>query len=728
MLWRTFSMKTYYIPTSSLNFNNILSSESISPKAFYQERAFGYSRWASIPENPYDNSIVLYDQLCSFVRPKSDYEDHPMVVEVVLEDVIIDAFTRLDEHTLLSDHTIYLDPFTTRIFFFSENEKWIALSLSDSSIETKFVRLYQKKILVIAPPAVSYQLPNSSKEVQSLNMVEIDRDKRINRMKGLLYGYYIGGLLSSSREDVIKLNSQREIQDTLAAVLASYDHKATPQQRARLKELYSGLQPEIPFFSKLSNIISEKSLFDAIVSLVRGEYGYIRGEFDVDRKISQLLSANPHKGKNPVIEEINLLIRQTEDAIARTVIPVSVMEGQIVVKDGSLLHINLPGLSDSDKVLYKEWINNVLSKDEYSGKISTFKEALSDDVTRKAKEVFEPDWKGSYPEITLNALRRHVRGDEFNHVWKEDIYSALSAVIIRGDDWQKLLQYMQDKVMTDYRLAFSMYGTINGFANLPRDFTDVLFNRDSKYIAEVYKEIYGQLFGRSVLVAPKADPVQGSTIQEVVEEDMPDFTKPTEVIDDLPEATSPAMLNEPAGFDILMRGIISKCAGAKKDERLYKELYIKFGGLTQGFVDAVRNEPAFNKGKGAQQGVRQFLLKSLKPQKESKPKKTQLSETQHSVPESSLFSDSYQSTGCFLTDYDFLTNNSEFVSIMTSAEKKWIEDLIWFIDAHKPDSLEKYYQGKPTDNKTVIIQFINLKKGIYSRTKDFLYRTYGING
>ena len=67
-----------------------------------------------------------------------------MVVEVVLEDVIIDVFTRLDEHTLLSDRTIYLDPFTTRIFFFSENEKRIALSLSDSSIETKFVRLYQR--------------------------------------------------------------------------------------------------------------------------------------------------------------------------------------------------------------------------------------------------------------------------------------------------------------------------------------------------------------------------------------------------------------------------------------------------------------------------------------------------------------------------------------------------------------------------------------------------------
>lgn len=720
-------MKTYYIPTSSLNFNNILSSESISPKAFYQGRAFGYSRWASIPENPYENSIVLYDQLCSFVRPKSDYEDHPMVVEVVLDDIIIDAFTRLDEHTVLSDRTIYLDPFTTRIFFFSENEKRIALSLSDSSIETKFVRLYQKKILVIAPPVVSYQLPNLSKEVQSLNMAEIDRDKRINRMKGLLYGYYIGGLLSSSREDVIKLNSQREIQDILAAVLASYDHKATPQQRARLKELYSSLQPEIPFFTKLSNIVSEKSLFDAIVSLVRGEYGYIRGEFDVDRKISQLLSANPQEGKNPVIEEINLLIRQTKTVMARKVKPISVMEGQIVVMDGSLLHINLPGLSNSDKVLYTAWINDVLSKDEYSGKISTFKETLSDDVTRKAKEVFEPEWKGSYPEITLNALRRHVRGDEFNHVWKEDIYSALSAVIIRGDDWQKLLQYMQDKVMTDYRLAFSMYGTINGFANLPRDFTDVLFNRDSKYIADVYKEFYGQLFGMNIQVAPKVEPVPGHPVQAVVEEDMLDFTHPAKVIDDLPEGI-PTTTIEPVDFDALMRDIVSKCSGAKKDERLYKELYIKFGGLTQGFVDAVRNERSFNKGKGVQQGVRQFLLKALKSQKESKPKKAQLTIVHPSTPESSLFSGTYQSTGYFLTDYDFLTNNSEFVSIMTAANKKWIEDLIWFIDAHRPGNPGGYYQGKPTDNKTVIIQFINLKKGIYSRTKDFLYRTYGNNG
>lgn len=624
-------MKTYYIPTSSLNFNNILSSESVSPKAFYQARAFGYGRWVSIPENPYENSIVLYDQFCSFERPKSDYEDLPMIIEVVLDDSIIATLVPVDEHSFLSDRTIYLDPFSTRFYFFSENEKRIVLSMSDSSIETKFAHLYQKKILTITPPTAVYKLPDATTEKQSLNLQEVEKDKRVNRMKGLLYGYYIGSLLSSSKENVVKLNTLREIQNILAAILANFDHKATPQQRARLKVLYSSMQPEIPFFTKLSNLVSERSLFDAIVTLVRGEYGYIRGEFDVDRKISQLLAATSPEGKNPVIEEISELIRQTETHMAKTVTPISVLDRQIVVIDGSLSIINVPGLSDHDKMLYIAWVNDVLSKDEYSGKISTFKEVLSDDITRKAKEFCNTEWKGSYPEITLNALRRHVRGEEYNHKWGNDLYSAISAVIIRGDDWQKLLQYMQDKEMTDYRVAFSMYGTINGFANLPRDFTDVLFNRDSKYIAEVYKEFYGQLFGRSVISAPKTEPIKDSVETKGVRQVSPNRVKPQ---------------------------------------------------------------------------------KAPTPQKKAKPVTTSLSET-------SCLPDFLSSTGTFLNDFAFLKNNSEFTSIMSAANKEWIGDLKYFIDD---------YQGKPTDNKTVIIQFTNFKEGIYSKTKDFLFKTYNIDG
>ena len=48
-----------YIPTTTRNFQNILSSESISPKSFYKERKFGDNRWYSIPENNMENVILI---------------------------------------------------------------------------------------------------------------------------------------------------------------------------------------------------------------------------------------------------------------------------------------------------------------------------------------------------------------------------------------------------------------------------------------------------------------------------------------------------------------------------------------------------------------------------------------------------------------------------------------------------------------------------------------------
>ena len=73
----------YYIPTSSLNFNNILSTESISPKAMYKKRGYGYSRWFTVEENNIEHTTLLFDTLCVFDRPISDIEDHAMLIEII---------------------------------------------------------------------------------------------------------------------------------------------------------------------------------------------------------------------------------------------------------------------------------------------------------------------------------------------------------------------------------------------------------------------------------------------------------------------------------------------------------------------------------------------------------------------------------------------------------------------------------------------------------------------
>ena len=492
-------MKRFYIPTTSLNFNNILSSESISPKAFYKNRSFGYGRWGSILENPLENSIVVYDYPFTFTRPTSEYEDHPLLIEVLLDDVFSSTFIQIADHVFLCDKTIYLNPFSSQLFFFSDRDKNIALSMSEASIETKVLRLYQKKIQVVSFP---YSCPQVSfTEIQTLNYSEIEKDKKINRMKGLLYGYYVGAILSSSKDILIKLNATRQILNIYASILSSIDRSASALQRKNLHELYQIIQPEIPLFKKLSGIISDKGLMDSVISIIRGQFGSIPGEYNVDYLLAQLTSlpANPDT-PNPVIEQTNNLIKNYESLNRKAATLVQVSNNEILISDLKLSLIESDILSENDKNLIMAWINDVFSKDEYNGRTSTFKEKLSDDVTFKAKELFGPYWESSNVKVILNDLRRHVRGAEYNYTWEDNIFSTLASVITKGDDWQKLLNFMQVKCLIDYKLAFAIYGTLNGFANLPRDFTDLLYECDRNYVGEVYKEFYRQLFGSEIAV------------------------------------------------------------------------------------------------------------------------------------------------------------------------------------------------------------------------------------
>ena len=356
-----------------------------------------------------------------------------------------------------------------------------------------------------------------------------------------------------------------------------------------------------------------------------------------------------------------------------------------------------------DKVLYITWINETLSKDEYNGKISTFKENLSDDITRKTKDIIGSDsWKGSCAEVTLNALRRHVRGEGFQHNWGNDVLSSIAAVVVRGDDWQKLLEYMQSKEMTEYQIAFSMYGTLNGFANLPRNFTDVLFSQKNTYVAAVYKEFYGQLFCRDIISVK--DDTSGTNANETpaLEEDKPE------------EVYNSAQSQIDRDFDNFMRELTVKCAGAKKDKTLYESFYKRHGGVTIGFVEDVKKCTAFCKGKGVQKGVINYLNKLVKPSKTVKPSSTR----------ANIFSET--STGNFLTDFDFLVNNTQFSHMMNSVDpREWENDLKWFIDAHEP--LHKdyhYYSDKDTDNNTLILQFTRLKNRKYRVVEEFLRNLY----
>lgn len=480
----------YYIPTSSLNFNNILSTESLSPKSFYKRRGFGYSRWFSVEENSIEHLTLLYDEPHMFERPQSDIEDHPMLIEIDVDD----EFPQITDGVFYTDRTIYLNPWQTEFIFFTEKDKTTALSLSDSSLETKLVRLYQRKIYV-------HQFEGTFPIVQKDSVPPIgdidnlvEEDYVINKMKGLLYGYYIGANLSSTKENVQKLDTLREIQNIFSSVLSSYDKTPSSTQRSRLNELFDYLDSQQPIYVDLEKEVGNRLLVDRIFAIFK-RYGYVFTSIDRTKLIYNLQDDGEN---NQSITWINREIACAKSLMESSKVKLNPDDAEIIVSSKD--KVAAPKTIEDNLMasLFVCWVNEVLCSKSFNGKINSIKEDLSDEITKSAKNVIGPDWENSPVRTYLNQLRRHVRGEEFNQSWDNSVLSSISAVLIKGDEWEQLLNFMQSKGMYDYRFAFALYGVLNGFANMTRDFTDLLLTTESSYLSKVYREMYGQLLDKRI--------------------------------------------------------------------------------------------------------------------------------------------------------------------------------------------------------------------------------------
>lgn len=139
-----------YIPTCTLNFNNILSSESISPLGFYARRGFGNKRFYPVCANDKEQVIILYSKYPRFEIEENDLENYPMVIEIETDDYKDGFFEKAKEHdgveTYLCYHTINLNPFHCRIYFNSYQERQGVLSKAEQSLENKFYKLYAPNI------------------------------------------------------------------------------------------------------------------------------------------------------------------------------------------------------------------------------------------------------------------------------------------------------------------------------------------------------------------------------------------------------------------------------------------------------------------------------------------------------------------------------------------------------------------------------------------------------
>ena len=433
-----------YIPTTSLNFNNILSTESISPKGFYSLRGFGYSRWFTIPENDFDGIILLYESPAEIIRPASDLEDHPLLIEINTDE----EYPIAKEGVRYSKHTIYFNPWNTTFLFQTEKDKMIALSLSDSSIETKLLRLYERKIKVLPSKGNFPSIDDISVDTSIVDTF-IEKDKIINNIKGLLYGYYIGVALSTSLKYVEKLNSLREIQNIFASIISNIEKTPSFMQKKRLEFLFHEIAIQNPIYQGLLKIIGdERKTEESIEYLINN--GISGLSIDWRKMVNELQYETGDN--NFTLKWIKSEINKLQNEIYSHRQLLSTDAEEIITSDGNVLKVSSIKNEDENK-LYISWINDILVKNNYNGKISSINAELSDTLTKLAVNTMGDKWQDSGIRTFLNQLRKHIRGYEFTQSWTNGILSSLAAVLLKGDDWETMLHFMQSKGIIDYSLA-----------------------------------------------------------------------------------------------------------------------------------------------------------------------------------------------------------------------------------------------------------------------------------
>jgi hypothetical protein len=455
------------------------------------QRNFGYKTFEKVELNVLNNSFLLYEVFPKFQIPKSAIVNYPMVVEVDI-DSELEGLKKLQNGIWQIDRTVYLNPFSSRIYFYTSEHKRTILSRSDSSAETKLVSLYMNNIEVFQGEMQEYNL-NAISDLPSLNYQEVENDNQKNKIKGFAYAYLIAANNSTSKENVQLKNLINKIINLSSAIVNSVSGYGTQQQNDELKHLLQKLNAyqysDVQAFLKTTL----PDQFNEVWNKLYYQFGLrIPSKYNFENYYHSLTDKIKYEAVIQDLKKLpNILMDSSNDSGFK-------LEWNAIALAGNrLTQYDDTFITKAEtREMYQNLLNDILiCTDITESSFSSERSRLADEVTRKIKSyIGEEQWKSHDANKYLNSLRRNIAGQEaFNINWNTGLISAIASFLLKGDDFEKLNDFLISNEIEDGRLAFGLYGCICGFANLSRVFTSNFYNSELEYLTRTYKKIYKQL-------------------------------------------------------------------------------------------------------------------------------------------------------------------------------------------------------------------------------------------
>ena len=263
--------KHLYIPTCSQNFNNIMSSESISPAGFYERRNFGMKRFLRVEANKLNDRIALYQDIPEFNIPSTDEDNFPIYIRIDTSCYDEELFYESGvEGIYYSDQTIHITPYSCSFFLFSNADFRVVYSAQQRSLNTKMTRLYAKAFYPIKESLVVKKydytrLKNSEKDISEY----IAKDRKINKLRGFYFAYLIG-LMKDMSPSIIRLyHLTNQLSDALDSALTNTRNSII--QESQIEDIYEHLNRTFRELSNENQMIEEAVAKDTQQYQIEGD-------------------------------------------------------------------------------------------------------------------------------------------------------------------------------------------------------------------------------------------------------------------------------------------------------------------------------------------------------------------------------------------------------------------------------------------------------------------------
>ncbi len=556
----------YYILTSSLNLNIILSQERIAP-----QKEYVHTYYEVLPEfAKYSDVLFLFSVIPTFSIEDNERENYPMAIEfdddTQLNYETIPKYHNDSYEVLFVNKSLYLTPWNCKILFFSDKARIMSSLIIK---ESRCVKLGDNFLIdnTLPKEITLSSILNDVTFSDCLKSREIigkkDNYDIINITKGGIWGNILGHKRSVSPDSANLRILQRRIYDIVASVISNngncqsvfYEELVALDKHFRSivcrsiedewNEKYEGIEKQLHELGVYD--VGKKNFYEkrgfSFFSLptnfsVRDKWLSYRNETikTIDRHIEQQkedIIKNDNTFKKIIVDDYKL---NTDDEFINLVLNL-IYNGELNVEKLRISRVNVIKNIASE-------IQNHLGEAKWENS-SERKYMLS---LYNNIENFEPFSLGDSPNIAL---------------------ISIAAFIMKGENYDDLMRYLEEEGVTDYSYVLTLWGALEGYESLSKGIFKSLLTVEN--VNSVNTKIWKKWKTYT------AFPSYAKNLSSVVNESTVSNAKEISVL----------------GFDSFFEKL-QELVGDKraviisKDKQIYKRLYNQSGGLSENFLNTIR--------------------------------------------------------------------------------------------------------------------------------------------